>query len=616
MYIGKKKGEKLSFKGLLDLIKPGSRIFVSTGPAAPVQTLNRLFASDHPNLVDIEIIQLVVIEEYTGALRSPRPDIRLKTFIVGENIGKELQTGNIDFIPTNITQIPYLFATNALGIDLAIIQTSPPDSRGLLNLGIVADVADCVIRTAPVVIAETNPGVPRTCGETTVSMEQFDYYLESKRPLVSRKRPSFDAVLDTIGWHASTLIDDGSMLSMQYGGVYEAVAAHLTGKKNLKFFTYVVSDWIIDLLEAGSMAPRLSDGDPGPITASSCFGTGKLYRYVDGNPQFNFLPLVQSRYQSQIGMLKNLVNIIYVEKIDITADTVIPPLWDNMISGFDGKLDFALGAIRSRNGKSIVVLRSLDKQGKSNIVIRHRDPKKWIRSMLGSTQYVITEYGVANLIGKSIRERALALIDIANPGKRNELLKGAKSAGILYPDQIYSVKNSEHYPHGIETVRSFGKDLNVKFRAIKPSDEDMMRRFFYHFSDTSRYLRFLSRINAMPHRKMQAYVSVDYRTSLSLVAIINYRGTERIIGECRYALDPHDGAYEMAFLVDEEFQGKGIGTFLVEYILKIAKKNGIKRLRAMVLPGNKSMIRVFNSVSFSPEVRYEKDEIIFEFKVR
>jgi acyl-CoA hydrolase/RimJ/RimL family protein N-acetyltransferase len=615
MYLERKKGEKITFSKLLDKIKPGSRIFISTGPAAPVQTLKRLFSSEHNNLVDIEIIQLVILDEYLPSSNTLKSDIRLKTFIVGENIGKELQKGNIDFIPTNIMQIPYLFATNSLGIDIAIIQTSPPDGKGLLNLGIVADVADCIVRTAPLIIAEINPNVPRTVGETTISVDQIDYITESKLPLISRKRLSYDETISVIGWNTATLIDDGSMISMQYGGIYEAIAEHLKKKKNLKIFSYVISDWIIDLIEAGAIAPRADAEDQSSIITSSCFGTRKLYRYVDNNPLFLFLPLIQSRHQAQIGTLKNLISVTYVEKIDITADTVVPPLSDNILSGFDGKLDFSLGAARSRNGKSIVVLRSTDREGKSNIVIRHTDPKKWIRSMLGTAQYAVTEYGVANLIGKSIRERGLALIDIAHPKHRHELLKGAKAAGILYPDQIYNIKNSTNYPFDIETIQTFGRDIVVKIRAIKPSDEDMMRRFFYHFSEESRYLRFFSSISAMPHKKMQAYVSVDYISSLSLVAIINQRGTERIIGECRYAYDAHNGCYEMAFLVDEEFQGQGIGTFLVDYILNIAKKNRIKQIRAAVLPGNINMINIFNNVPFTSVILSDDKEIIFEFNI-
>jgi acyl-CoA hydrolase/RimJ/RimL family protein N-acetyltransferase len=615
MDIERKKGEKITFSKLLDTIKPGSRIFISTGPAAPVQILKRLFSSEHSNLVDIEIIQLVILEEYLPGGKTLKSDIRLKTFIVGENIGKELQKGNIDFIPTNIMQIPYLFATNSLGIDIAIIQTSTPDSKGLLSLGIVADVADCIVRTAPIIIAETNPNVPRTFGETTISLEQIDYIIESKRPPISRKRPSYDETLSAIGWNTANLIDDGSMISMQYGGIYEAIGAHLRNKKNLKVFSYVISDWIIDLIEAGAVAPRADADDQSSIITSSCFGTSKLYRYVDNNPLFMFLPLIQSRHQAQIGTLKNLISVTYVEKIDITADTVVPPLSENILSGFDGKLDFSLGAARSRNGKSIVVLRSTDRDGKSNIVIRHTDPKKWIRSMLGTTQYVVTEYGVANLIGKSIRERGLALIDIAHPEHRRELLRGAKAAGIIYPDQIYNVKNSVNYPHNIEKIQSFGRDLVVRIRAIKPSDEDMMRRFFYHFSEESRYLRFFSRISAMPHKKMQAYVSVDYVSSLSLVAIISQRGTERIIGECRYAYDAHNGYHEMAFLVDEEFQGRGIGTYLVDYILNIAQKKRIKKVRAAVLPENINMINIFNNVPFISVVLSVDKEIIFEFSL-
>ncbi len=611
--INRKKGEKISFSKLVDTIKPGSRIFITTGPATPITTLTRLFATEHPNLTDIEIIQLVILDDYLPGARAMKSDIRLKTFIVGENIGKELQKGNIDFIPTNIMQIPYLFTTNSLGIDIAIIQTSPSDSKGRLNLGIVTDVADCILKTAPLVVAEINPNVPHTLGETTISLDQVDYIMESRRPLVSRKRPSYDRTLSDIGWNTATLIEDGCMVSMQYGSIYDAIAVHCADKKNLKIFSYVISDWVIDLIKAGAIAPRQGGDGQGPIVTSSCFGTRKLYRYVDNNPLFTFLPLIQSRYQAQIGALKSLIAITFVEKIDITADTVVPPLSENILSGFDGKLDFSFGAARSRNGKSIVVLRSTDRRGKSNIVIRHTDPKKWIRSMLGTAQYVVTEYGVANLIGKSIRERALALIDIAHPRHRGELLKGAKAAGILYPDQIYNVKNSANYPYDLETIQQFGKDLAVRIRAIKPSDEDMMRRFFYNFSDQSRYLRFFSRISAMPHKKMQVYVSVDYESSLSLVAIINQRGTERIIAECRYAYDAANDCYEMAFLVDEEFQGRGIGRFLVGYILKTARKNRIRRVRAVVLPGNRNMVNIFNHARSGSVIQSDDNEMVFEF---
>lgn len=611
----RKKGEKISFNKLLDSIKPGSRIFITTGPATPINTLKRLFATEHPNLTDIEIIQLVILDEYLPGDKGLKSDIRLKTFIVGENIGKELQKGNIDFIPTNIMQIPYLFTTNSLGIDIAIIQTSPCDVNGRLNLGIVTDVADCILKTAPVVVAEINPNVPHTMGETTISLDQVDYITESRRPLVSRKRPAYDAILSRIGWNTASLIDDGSLISMQYGGIYDAIAAHLKEKRNLKVFSYVISDWIIDLVESGAIAPRNEGAGQGSIITSSCFGTRKLYRYVDSNPLFTFLPLIQSRYQAQIAALKNLIAITFVEKIDITADTVVPPISDNVLSGFDGKLDFSLGAARSRNGKSIVALRSTDRRGRSNIVIRHTDPKKWIRSMLGTAQYVVTEYGVANLIGKSIRERALALIDIAHPGHRQGLLKGAKAAGIIYPDQIYNVRHSARYPYELETIQPFGRDLPVRIRPIKPSDEDMMRRFFYNFSEESRYLRFFSRISAMPHKKMQAYVSVDYASVLSLVAIINQRGTERIIAECRYALDAHTGHHEMAFLVDEEFQGRGIGRFLAEYLLKAARKRKIRRIRAVVLPGNRNMTSIFNSIPFASILQSDDNEIVFEFRL-
>jgi RimJ/RimL family protein N-acetyltransferase len=273
------------------------------------------------------------------------------------------------------------------------------------------------------------------------------------------------------------------------------------------------------------------------------------------------------------------------------------------LSGYEGKLNFAVGAVFGKQGKAIVALQSQDQEGNSNIVISHDQDADRVRSTLGLTRYVVTEYGVANLFGKSIRERVLSMIDIAHPKHREQLLKLAKVYGYAYPDQIYTCGDACRYPLEVETVKTFKGGLEVRFRPIRPSDEDMMRRLFYQFSDESKYLRYFARVLIMPHREMQKYVNVDFEKILSVVGVIQKDRAERIIAEARYAHDPHSGAHEMAFIVDEEFQGLGISTFMLNYLIKIARERGIKKLSASVLPQNEKMLKVFSKADVKPHSR-------------
>jgi RimJ/RimL family protein N-acetyltransferase len=209
----------------------------------------------------------------------------------------------------------------------------------------------------------------------------------------------------------------------------------------------------------------------------------------------------------------------------------------------------------------------------------------------------------------------IAIIDIAHPKHREKLLDLAKSFGYAYPDQIYVCADSCNYPSDIETVKTFKDGLEVKFKPIRPSDEDMMRRLFYEFSDESKYLRYFAKVLIMPHKEMQKYVNIDYEKVFSIVGVVTDHRTERIIAEARYALDPESGAYEMAFLVDEEFQGRGIGTFMLGYLLKIARERGIKKLSATVLPQNTKMLKVFGKAEVKPKMKSSDGVIELRFEL-
>ncbi len=596
-------GKRMSVDEVLALIKPGNRIFLSSGPAIPARMVTEMVKSTMGNLMDLELIQLITLGNYLSTSTRAGANYRLKTFNVGESITKAISEGNVDFIPANLIEIPFILSTGAVGMDIAIVQTSPPDSRGFMNLGIAVDVANIAIKKAPLVIAEINPHVPVTYGETTIHMDQVNHFIESDIPLLERERKPYDPAMDRIGWHISNIIDDESTVVLHAGRIFDAIAHHLRSKKNLGIYTHVISDWVMELIESGAVSLDRSRTHGGMVTSSYCYGTRELYDYVDRNPIFEFYPIARLVNPFVVQRMTRLVSIMNVKKIDVTGESVIFHSGDNLLSGYEGKLNFAIGAAFSKQGKAIVALQSMDPDGNSNIVIQHEDDVERIRATLGVTRYVVTEYGVANLFGKSIRERVLAMIDIAHPSHRENLLKMAKIYGYAYPDQIYVCTAACSFPAGLETVKSFKDGLEVKFRPIKPSDEDMMRRLFYEFSDESKYLRYFAKVLIMPHREMQKYVNIDYDKIVSVVGVISGDRTERIIAEARYAYDTHSDTYEMAFIVDEEFQGKGISTFMLNYLIRIAKERGIKKLSATVLPQNEKMMRVFNKADVKPHVR-------------
>lgn len=614
MFSGKEYTDKIiNEESLLKLIRPGNRIFISSGPAIPARSVNALTRSPELENYDLEFIQLFNLGDHFSADRCEWNRYRLITFRTGESVNEEVCHGRIDFIPSNLMEIPYIFATGSMDVDVAIITTSVPDKRGYMSLGIANDVAHIAARTAPLVIAEVNSGMPVTYGETSIHVSQVNHVIETDHPLLEREVKDHEPELDRIGWHMANLIPDGSTVVLHVGRIFDAVAHHLKDKKNLGIFTNVVSDWVIDLIESGAISNERDRNGGGKITTSYCYGTRALYDYVDHNQMFGFYPIGRTANPNNFRGMRNLVSIMNVERIDITAGKIVFHAGDNLLSGYESKFNFAVGAAFSGSGKVIFALRSTDRNGSSNIVVSHDHGNDRVRSTLSVTRYVVTEYGVANLFGKSIRERALAMIDIAHPSHREELLRQAKEAGYLFPDQIYKPENAINYPLHLETRKTFRDGLELLVRPIKPSDEDMMRRLFYQFSDEARYLRYFTSVRTMPHRNMQKYIHIDYTTTLSLVAVLQKGHSERIIAEARYAAYPGGEKYDMAFLVDEEFQGKGIASFLMNYLIEIAADRGVKKLCASILSQNEKMLAVFGKASVRPSRKIEDGIFELEF---
>lgn len=302
-----------------------------------------------------------------------------------------------------------------------------------------------------------------------------------------------------------------------------------------------------------------------------------------------------------IGLNDRFMAIVPARKVDLTGNIALHAGKGNVTAGPGEVQELIAGAIHSRGGRTIMALPSRNLEGKANI-LPSVDPYPNQFTYRESIDFIVTDYGIAPLRGRTVRERALALIDIAHPDDRGLLVEEARKANILYRDQIYLTESGRLYPEEISTVHTFGDDLTVRFRPIRPSDEDEMRRLFYRFSDQAVYYRYFSPVKTMPHMKMQTYVNVDYEKILSVVGTVTDQGMERIIAEGRYVRLEDSPYADTAFIVDEKYQGSGIASFLFLLLVEEAKKRNVRGFRADVLGDNKAMMKVFEKAPFPLQV--------------
>ncbi|MCL2155668.1 MAG: hypothetical protein FWH53_08395, partial [Leptospirales bacterium] len=326
------------------LIKPGDKIFLTSGPAIPALAAKAIVTSENLRNYDLEIIQLVSASDIFTKEISEIQNYSLTTFRSGETSIEKTSNVVENYIPANILEIPYIFATKAIEINIAVITASPPDKRGFMSLGISIDVADTVIKNASIVVAEINPNMPVTYGETSIHVDQIDHFILSKEPLIERERKPYDNIQDIIGWHVSNLIPDGSTVVLHVGRIFDAIAMHLMSKRNLGILTNIVSDWIIDLVEAGAVSVDRKRENGGQISTSYCYGSKKLYDYVDHNQLFGFYPIAKLANPLLIKDIPGLISIMNVERIDITAANVLVYEGDDLLSGYESKFNFAAGA--------------------------------------------------------------------------------------------------------------------------------------------------------------------------------------------------------------------------------------------------------------------------------
>ncbi|RJR48380.1 MAG: GNAT family N-acetyltransferase [Desulfobacteraceae bacterium] len=571
-------------------IRPGMRIFLSTGAAEP-RTLVEGLAHEEGNLQDLELFQVLSLGQAVSPEQLSLGKYRLKTFYAGWIAGEAITSGMVDLIPSRFSNIPALIQTGRVAIDAAMIQITPPDEEGYCTLGISVDVARKAMKQAPLVVGEVNPFVPRTFGDTRVSISDFDLLVESRKPPYYLDRWPVEKRLEELAASVASVIDDGSCVSFGVGSFYEALGRQLRQKQDLGVHSPFFTDALMELVQSGAVTNLKKAVCTGRSVTSYAVGSQALYGWLDRNPLVEFHEMDKVWDPLRMGQNEKFIAAIPARRIDLSGR--IAPLFGPTVLATSPSdlVDLVNAAQISRRGRTIFALPSRNRRGESNIRLSIQELPN-LFTLWESVDMVATEYGVANLRGRTLRERAQALIDIAHPDFRSELVSKARAENILYRDQIFIANSGHIYPQDVAVEHAF-KNVHVRFRGIRPSDEEEMRRFFYRFSDKSIYYRYCTHVKAMPHSLMQKYVNVDYRASLAIVGLIGDFGHGRIIAESRYVKLPEGDLAEVAFFVDEAYQNLGIASFMLKLLKEAARRRGIRGFTAEVLTSNAAMMKVF-----------------------
>lgn len=576
----------------LQSIEPGMKIFLGTGVAEPRTLVKHLMASDEPNLQDLELIQVVSLGDVITMKELQTQKFRLKTFFSGWVASEAITQGHVDLIPSRFARIPALIESRMLPIDAAFIQITPPNEAGYCSLGMALDVARHAMEQASLVIGEINCDVPFTFGDTFVPVSEFDLLIRSEDPPIYFQRWPVDEVFDQVGANVASVIEDGSCISFSIGPLYEALARHLVQKRNLGIHTPFFTDALMDLVKSGAVTNRNKRVHRGKSLTSYAFGTEELMAWLDRNPLVDFQGIDTVFNPVQIGMNPRFIAVIPARKVDLSGRIAMHIGKGNVATTPGEVADFVNGAELSERGSTIFALPSRNRKGRPNILLSVEDLPNQL-SLQESVDMVATEFGVANMRGRTVRERAQFLIDIAHPEDRKSLFEQAKENKILYQDQIFLPDSARLYPSELAAKHTFKGGVEVRFRAIKPSDEEEMRSLFYRFSDKTVYYRYFSPIKVMPHAKMQQYVNIDYLNTLSIVGLVGSPEEEHIIAEARFVKDKNKPYGDVAFVVEEKYQGIGIATYLYDMLILLANERGLHGFTADVLASNKAMMKVF-----------------------
>ena len=589
-------------------IRPGSRVFIGSNAACP-DTLIQHYLTHATEIIDIEMVHILTAGKGQWTLPKYKDRIRVNALFLDQNSRVSVSQGLADYTPCFLSEIPGLFLEGVLPLDVALVQVTPPDENGYCSFGVSVDIVSAACRAALAVIAQINPKMPRTLGQSFIHVSEIDAYLEVDENIPVVASGEIDDVTLKIGQYVASLIEDGATLQMGIGKIPDAVLANLTNHRDLGVHTEMFSDGILELLKSGVINNSKKIIHPGKTITSFCMGSKKLYDFIHNNPHIEFHPSEYVNRPFVIAKNKKVVAINSAIEVDLTGQVASDSMGRHFYSGIGGQVDFIRGAAMSEGGRPIIALPSTAKAGQVSKIVPSLACGAGVVTSRGDVHYVVTEYGVATLRGRSIRERALELIQIAHPKFREDLLKQIREFGWL----------PAYHKDGSATVKEFGSvelmKLTLKdgkeyvLRPLKSSDDRRLQEFFYSHTKETLWQRYRNIPKLMSREYAHKLVNVDQTKDLALCVIERHGPREVIFAVGRYYLDLEKNSVQVGLVVSELKRGLGMADGLIKAMIDIASKRGVIEMTGLVLANNLVMIRVFEKHGFTQHPTLDPSEL-------
>jgi acyl-CoA hydrolase/GNAT superfamily N-acetyltransferase len=577
-------------------IRSGKRIFIGSSCGEPMHLVNAL-VRNASSFSDLEIVRLMSSQSSPLSLianQSAGNNFTIRSIYQGSAIRSQLAEVKRYIAPMNLFAVPDLFRQKQIALHAALIQVAPPDEFGWMSLGVSVDITLAAAQSADLVIAQVNPQMPRILGYGFIHLNEVDVIVEHDEAIFTiDPMPESDAA-HTIGKLVGNLIDDGSTIQMGLGNTPQSILIALSEKNDLGVHSQFLLDDMMVLSQKGVITNRKKGLHNGKMVASSAIGSRTLYRYLHNNPSVSFFPSDYVNNPRTIAQNNRMVAINVAMGIDFTGQVAAEVLPKEHYSGVTGLLDFVRGATLSKGGKSIILISSTNDMAKTS---------RFVPTMEGSAvviprsdvQYVISEFGAVNLFGKSLQERTMAMISLAHPDFRQELLDRAKEMGLLARKKTLADFMKGVYPAYMEETREIDGQ-SVRFRAAKPVDGRRIQEHFYNLTPDDIQSRFFHEKSSFLREDMKEMFQIDYKKDLTVVAVTGEFGFGRVIGMGAYLMARNSTTAEVAFSVSKEWQGKGIAGILMKKLYDAALKNGVDGFIAFTSHTNAGMIGLFKKL--------------------
>ena len=571
----------------VELVRPGDRVWVGSACGTPRALLAAL--NDLP--VPLPGVRLVhfLADGVTvdGVARYPQ-----EVLFVGSELRGLTRSGQVDYVPVSLSEVPSLVARGQHRVDVALLQVAPPDEQGMCSLGVTVDVTLAAALHARTVIAEVNPAMPRTGPATQIPVERIDAFVDVPGPVAEYHHEPVGAAAEAIAAYVARLVPDGATLQIGLGRVPNEMLRHLSGRRDLCVHSDVVTDGLVDLLDSGAVRRG-----PGTVVASMAVGTKRLFDRLEG-PQVDFRPLERLAHPVTLTRLERLVSVTQAFTVDLTGQVCADTDAGDLYGGVASQNLMHWAAAHSPGGRAVVCLSTLFPDGTSRIrpSLAADEAVTIARS---DVHHVVTEYGTAYLFGRSLRERAVALIELAHPTVREELLAAAVERGLVPPGQ--QLRSRGAYPREEERTVTLRDGRSVLVRPARTGDAGILQDLFYRMPPEDVYTRFFRHLTSLPLSTAEHMTSVSFDNEVTLLAVEGDWGSERVVGTVSYYRDPTSGRADVAFMVDPEWKGVGLGTALRDVIVDVARRHGVVALTADVLAENTAMLRLFRTSGLDVE---------------